>query len=150
MKLHGSHVLPGTRAQVWELLTDPERLAKCLPGCEALEEEGPNRYKVKVKFGLAAVTGSYAGAVELSEKKPPESLRLRVEGKGVPGFMKGEGRLALVEKKGQTEVRYEGEAQVGGMVASVGQRMIEGAARRIIEQFFQNAAAQLKPAPSGR
>jgi hypothetical protein len=77
--------------------------------------------------------------VELAEKKPPASLVVRVDGKGAAGFMKGEGRLELTEKQGETEVKYAGEAQVGGLIASVGQRMIEAAARKIVEQFFENA-----------
>lgn len=144
MKLQGSHVLPGPREQIWELLTDPTRLAKLLPGCERLEPDGPDRYKVSVKFGVAAITGKYAGSVELYEKRSPASLGIRVEGKGAPGFMKGEGKLELVEKGGQTEVHYTGEAHVGGVIASVGQRMIEAAAQRIIKQFFETAAGELK------
>jgi carbon monoxide dehydrogenase subunit G len=146
VKVHGQYLLPGSPEQVWDLLNDPERLAKCLPGCERLEPDGPDRYKVSMKFALAAISGMYAGALEITEKKPPLSLRLKVEGKGVPGFMKGEGQLELVEKHGQTEVRYAGEAHVGGMVAAVGQRMIDLAARKIIQQFFESAAGQLKAA----
>lgn len=144
MKIRGSYLLSGSPEQVWQLLNDRERLAHCLPGCQRLAPDGPDRYKVAVKFAIAAVSGNYSGSVELSEKKPPHSMRMCVEGKGVPGFMKGEGQLELVEKKGQTEVKYEGEAQVGGVIAAIGQRLIEGAARRIIQQFFENAAAQLK------
>ena len=144
MKVSGSHTLPGTRQQVWELLNDPVRLARSLPGCEKLEPVGPDRYKVAIKFALAAFSGAYSGAVELSEKKPPRSMHMSVEGKGAPGFMKGEGTLELAEKHGETEVKYEGEAQVGGVIAAVGQRMIEAAARKIIQQFFESAAAQLK------
>jgi uncharacterized protein len=144
VKIAGSHLLPGTPEQLWELLNDPERLAKCLPGCERLEADGPDRYKVVIKIALAAISGKYSGSVELSEKKQPRSLRMRVEGQGTPGFMKGAGQLEFVAKNGQTEVRYSGEAQVGGMVAAVGQRMIEGVARKIIQQFFENAAAELK------
>jgi hypothetical protein len=137
-------LLPGSREQVWDLLTDPEKLAKLLPGCEKLEAIGPDRYKVAIKFALAAFCGKYSGSVELSEKKQPESLRMVLEGKGTPGFMRGEGRIRLAEKKGQTELQYEGEAQVGGMIAAVGQRMIDVAARRIIQQFFDGATAQLR------
>jgi carbon monoxide dehydrogenase subunit G len=144
VKLEGTTLLPGTPEQVWELLNDPTRLAKCLPGAETLEPDGPDRYKVHVKFGIAAISGKYAGTVELKDKKPPLSLRMRVEGKGSPGFMSGEGRLELSAKGGQTEVRYAGDAQVGGVIASVGQRMIEAAARRIVQQFFESCAAQLK------
>ncbi|HEV8384977.1 MAG TPA: carbon monoxide dehydrogenase subunit G [Candidatus Acidoferrales bacterium] len=144
MKVQGTVLLPGSREQVWELLTDPAKLAKLLPGCEKLEADGPDRYKVAIKFALAAISGKYSGSVELSEKKPPESLRMVLEGRGTPGFMRGEGRIHLADKKGQTELRYEGEAQVGGMIAAVGQRMIDVAARRIIQQFFDAASAQLR------
>ena len=144
MKVEGSHLLPGTPEQVWAFLNDPLRLAKCLPGCERLEPDGPDRFKAAVKFALAAISGQYAGSLELAEKKRPRSLRMKIEGKGVPGFMKGEGDLELIDKRGQTEVHYRGEAQVGGMIAAVGQRMIDAAARRIIQQFFECAAAELK------
>jgi carbon monoxide dehydrogenase subunit G len=144
VKVQGTVLLPAGREQVWDLLTDPAKLAKLLPGCEKLEPDGPDRYKVAIKFALAAISGKYVGSVELSQKKPPESLRMVLEGKGTPGFMRGEGSIHLAEKKGQTELRYEGEAQVGGMIAAVGQRMIDVAARRIIQQFFDSAAAQLR------
>jgi hypothetical protein len=144
VKVQGNVLLPAGREQVWDLLTDPEKLAKLLPGCEKLEPDGPDRYKVAIKFALAAISGSYSGSVELSEKKQPESLRMVLEGKGTPGFMRGEGRIRLAKKKGQTELRYEGEAHVGGMIAAVGQRMIDVAARRIIQQFFDSAASQLR------
>ncbi len=147
MKIAGSYLLPGKPEQVWGLLNDPARLAKSLPGCERLDPDGPDRYKVTIKFALAAVSGKYSGSVELAEKRPPQSLRLRVEGQGVPGFMKGDGQLELLARQGQTEVRYSGEAQVGGMVAAIGQRMLDGAARKIIQQFFENAAAQLRTPP---
>lgn len=145
MKIEGTQLLPGTREQVWELFNDPERLAKLLPGCERLELDGKNRYKVTIRFALAAFSGAYSGSVELSEQKPPKSMRMRLEGKGAPGFMKGEGKLELVEAKGgQTEVRYAGEAQVGGLIAAVGQRIIEAAAKKILQQLFQSASAQLQ------
>ncbi len=144
MKLAGTATLPGTPEQVWELLNDPARLAKALPGCERLEPDGPDRYKAVIKFALAAISGSYSGRVELSEKRPLHVLRLRMEGRGLPGWVKGEGELKLSAKNNQTEVSYNGDAQVGGMIASVGQRMIESAAKKIVQQFFENAAKQLK------
>jgi hypothetical protein len=149
VKVRGQATLPGTPQQVWDLLTDPVRLAKCLPGCERLEPAGPDRYSVAVKFAIAAISGKYTGAVALSEKQPPRSLRIVVEGKGAPGFMKGEGVLELAAKGGGTEVRYDGEALVGGMVAAVGQRMIEAAARKIIQQFFSDAAKLVARSPPG-
>ena len=144
MKLSGTAALPAKRDQVWELLNDPERLAKCLPGAERLEPDGPDRYKVAMKFGIAALSGNFQGSVELADRKPPESLQMRIEGRGAPGFMKGEGTILLRAKGQETEVKYEGEAQVGGVIASVGQRMIEAAAKKMVAQFFASAAEELK------
>jgi len=144
MKLSGQYTLPAPPAKVWALLTDPDRLAKLLPGCERLDPDGPDRFKAAVKFGLAAISGKYAGTVEFSEKKPHKSMRMKISGKGLPGFVDGSGHIELTEKNGQTELRYTGDAQVGGMIASVGQRMIEGAAKKIVDQFFTAAAEELK------
>jgi len=144
MKLAGQYLLPAPPAKVWALLTDPNRLAKLLPGCERLDPDGPDRFKAAVKFGIAAISGKYAGTIEFAEKKPPNSMRMKLSGKGIPGFVDGVGHIELAEKGGQTELRYTGEAQVGGMIASVGQRMIEGAARKIVDQFFAAASEELK------
>jgi carbon monoxide dehydrogenase subunit G len=146
VKLDGVLTLPGAPAAVWALLTDPARLARLLPGCRRLDPDGPDRFKAAVKFGIAAISGNYAGSLEFAEKRPPRSLVMKLDGKGLPGFVKGQGRIELLSKDGQTEVRYSGEAQVGGMIAGVGQRMLEGAARRIVQQFFEAAAAELKSA----
>jgi carbon monoxide dehydrogenase subunit G len=144
MKLAGQYILPAPPAKVWALLTDPERLAKLLPGCERLEPDGPDRFKAAVKFGTAAISGKYAGILEFAEKKPPKSMRMKLSGKGLSGFVDGAGQVELSEKGHQTELRYTGEAQVGGMIASVGQRMIEAAAKKIVDRFFAAAAEELK------
>ena len=144
MKLAGQYLLPAPPVKVWELLTDPVRLAKLLPGCERLDPDGPDRFKAAVKFGIAAISGKYAGTIEFSDKKPPRSLRMKLSGKGIPGFVDGVGHIELAETEGHTELRYTGEAQVGGMIASVGQRMIEGAARKIMDQFFAAVTEELK------
>jgi uncharacterized protein len=144
MKLAGEYNLPAPPEKVWELLTDPNRLAKLLPGCERLDPDGPDRFKAAIKFGIAAVTGKYAGTVEFSEKQPPKSMRMKISGKGVPGFVDGSGHLELKGKGGGTLLHYAGDAQVGGMIASVGQRMVEGAAKKIVEQFFAAAAKELR------
>lgn len=148
MKLAGNYALPAPPEQVWALLTDPQRLSKLLPGCERLDPDGPDRYKAVVKFGLAAISGKYAGTLEFSDKTPHSSLRMKISGKGLPGFVDGSGRIELAGKNGGTEVKYDGEAQVGGMIASVGQRMIEAAAKKIVDQFFAGAAEELKKNPS--
>lgn len=148
MKIQGSTVLPAPRERVWQSLIDPAFLAKCLPGAQELTPDGPGRYKVSLKMALAAFSGKFEGAVHLSDEQPPESFRMAVEGRGAPGFMKGQGTIALRDAPhqaaAQTEVRYDGEAQVGGVIASVGSRMIEAAAKKIVQQFFDAAAAELR------
>lgn len=149
MKLEGTIELPASPDEVWSLLTDASRLSRLLPGCERLEPEGPDRYKAAVKFGIAAITGKYAGTLEFAQKKPPHSLVLKMDGKGLSGFVKGEGRIGLAAKGGgDTELTYTGEAQVGGLIASVGQRMLDTAARKIVQQFFESAKAELASAKS--
>ncbi len=142
MRLSGTHTFSATPEKVWAAINDPVILARALPGCDRLEPDGPDRFKAVVSFGLAAITGKYAGSVELADKNPPHSMVLRMEGKGIPGFVKGQGRMELNAKGKQTELRYEGEAQVGGMIAAVGQRMIEAAAKKIVSQFFEKFAAE--------
>jgi hypothetical protein len=144
MKLAGEYNLPAPPEKVWELLTDPNRLAKLLPGCERLDSDGPDRFKAAIKFGIAAITGKYAGIVEFSEKQPPKSMRMKISGKGMPGFVDGSGHVELKAKDGGTLLHYTGDAQVGGVIASVGQRMIEGAAKKIVDQFFATAAEELR------
>jgi carbon monoxide dehydrogenase subunit G len=141
MKLSGSVILAAPPEKVWAAINDPIILAKCLPGCERLDPDGPDRFRAAVSFGLAAISGKYAGSLELAEKKPPQSMLLKMEGKGIPGFVKGEGRVELRAKGKETELHYEGEAQVGGMIAAVGQRMIEAASKKIVAQFFEKFSA---------
>ncbi|HEV2385921.1 MAG TPA: carbon monoxide dehydrogenase subunit G [Candidatus Acidoferrales bacterium] len=147
MKLEGRYTLPAAPAAVWERLNDPAILAKSLPGVESLEPDGPDRYRARIQYRVGAISGNFVGTVELSEKKPPHSMRLKTSARGAPGFFNGDGRLALAAKGAETEVRYAGEIQVGGMLAALGQRMVESAARKSIEEFFQVLAASLKPSP---
>jgi carbon monoxide dehydrogenase subunit G len=143
VNLSGTASLPGSPQQVWDLLTDPQRLAPLLPGCNCLEPDGPDRCRVTVKFGVAAITGSYNGSLEFLQMKPPSSLTLRFDGRGLPGFVRGQAQIALARKGSGTEVRYSGEAQVGGVIAGVGQRLLEAVARKTVQQFFDAAAAEI-------
>ena len=106
-------------------------LARAIPGCESLEKTGPNEYRMKMKMALASLSGAFEGKVRITEQTPPISFRLVVEGTGRIGFVKGDGLLKLKSVAGGTEVAYEGDAQVGGTIAAVGQRLIEQ--RRIAE-----------------
>ncbi len=143
MKIAGTASLPATPAEVWSLLTDPARLSRLLPGCERLDPDGPDCYRAAVKFGIAAISGKYAGTLKFANKKQPHSLILKMDGRGLPGFVTGEARIDLTARGNDTELAYAGEAQVGGMIASVGQRMLEAGARKIVQQFFDAARAEL-------
>jgi carbon monoxide dehydrogenase subunit G len=143
MTLDGSHLFRAPRDRVWALLTDPAVLARATPGCERLEPVGPDEFDATLSVGVAAVKGTYQGRLAITDKKPPEGYTLRVEGSGRPGFVKGEGRLALTEQDGGTLVTITGEAQVGGLIAAVGQRLMGAAARMLMSQFFAALEAEL-------
>ncbi|MFQ5818197.1 MAG: carbon monoxide dehydrogenase subunit G [Terriglobia bacterium] len=142
MMLAGEQKIPAPPSRVWFLLTDETSLARLLPGCEKLERKEADSYHLTMKLGLGAMSGSYAGSVRLREQRPEERLRLTVESRGPWGFVHGDGTLELSEQNGATLVRYAGELQIGGTIASVGQRLLDSAARRVISQFFQNLSQQ--------
>lgn len=152
MKVSGTHLLNAPRDRVWQCLNDPAFLKECLPGCESMEATGPDQYRVTLTVGIAAVKGKYAGSVTLSEKEPPQRFKMQVEGKGTGGFMQGTGLLELLEDPQGTTVAYQGDVQVGGPIASVGQRLIDGAAKMMVGQFFTAVNTQLaalsSPLPS--
>ena len=142
MKLEGTYTIHAPRDTVWEHLLNPESLAKSLPGCEKLEPDGDGCYRAEMKVGIAAVKGSYHGRVEILDAVPPEHFRMKVEGQGTGGFLKGEGTFTLVAGDTGTLIGYSGEAQVGGVIANVGQRLVLAAARQIVNQFFQAFSKQ--------
>ena len=142
MKVTGSHVLPLPPERAYQALQDPQLLAKCMPGCEALELIGPNEYKMKMKMALAAFSGLFDGKIRIADPNPPTSFRLIVEGSGKVGFMKGEGLLTLSAEGEGTKVSYDGDAQVGGTIAAVGQRMIDTTSRMMIKRFFDKLATE--------
>jgi uncharacterized protein len=143
MKVSGTYILNAPRERVWELLNDPALLKACLPGCESMETIGPDQFQAVLTIGIAAVKGKYTGSVTLLEKEPPRRLTMRIEGKGSGGFMQGTGQLELADDPQGTKVTYQGDIQVGGPIASVGQRLLDGAAKMIVGQFFTAVNAQL-------
>jgi carbon monoxide dehydrogenase subunit G len=146
MRIEGTETISAGRARVYELLTDPMTIATLLPGCEKLEPVGGNSYEVKLKLGLAALSGAYQGRVTLSELRPPEHLRLTLNSRGPWGFADGDGRLVLEEQGKGTLLRYAGELKVGGMIAAVGQRLLDATARKLIGDFFRNLTARARGA----
>ncbi|MHB8653928.1 MAG: SRPBCC family protein [Terriglobia bacterium] len=137
MKLEGAYTIHAPREIVWKQLLNPDVLARSIPGCEKLEPNPDGSYNAELKMGIAMVRGTYRGRVEILDQVPPKHFRMKVEGQGSGGFLKGEGTLTLTESGSETMISYTGEAQVGGLFASVGQRMILSAARQVVEQFFQ-------------
>jgi uncharacterized protein len=142
VKISGSYILPLPRARAYQIMQDPEILARAIPGCESLEKIGLDEYSMKMKMALASLSGAFEGKVRITEQTPPESFRLVVEGSGRVGFVKGDGLLKLSAVDGGTEVAYAGEAQVGGTMAAVGQRLIDGTAKMMIKKFFEKLAAE--------
>jgi carbon monoxide dehydrogenase subunit G len=140
LKIAGSHDLPFPPERAYDMMQDPVVLAGAIPGSEALEKIGENEYRMKMKMALASLSGAFEGKVRITDQTPPSSFRLIVEGAGKIGFMKGDGLLKLTAKDGGTEVAYDGDVQVGGTMAAVGQRLIDGAAKMLIKRFFEKLA----------
>jgi uncharacterized protein len=147
MKLEGTHELRAARERVYAALLDPNVLARCIPGCEKLEATGEHAYAATLRAGVGAIKGVFTGSVRLEDMRPPEHYRIVVEGKGQPGFLKGTGDLDLSENAGVTIIKYAGDVQVGGTIAGVGQRMIQGAAKMMAAQFFTALEAEAQAAP---
>jgi len=140
VKISGSYTLPLPPERTYQMMQDPEVLARAIPGCEGLEKTGEGEYRMKMQMALASLSGAFEGRVRITDQTPSSSFRLVVEGAGRIGFVKGEGLLKLRAADGGTEVSYEGEAQVGGTIAAVGQRLIDGTAKMMIKKFFEKFA----------
>ena len=146
MKVAGSHTLPAPPEQVYGMLQDPEVLARAMPGCDRLNLVAPGEYEMQLKIAIAAVQGLFKGRVHLRDANPPESYRMLVEGTGKVGFVKGEGEIALAPAETGTLVSYQGDLQVGGAIAAVGQRLLDTTSKFIIRKFFESVAMQLEEA----
>jgi carbon monoxide dehydrogenase subunit G len=136
MNITGSYTFDAPPEQVWDLLMDTHAIASCIPGCKELRPLGDDRYHADLSVAVAAVTGEYAATITMADKQPPASYRLLVEGSGRMGFVNGEARIDLEALNGQTRVSVNATAEVGGAVARVGQRLMEGVARMTLDRFF--------------
>jgi len=138
MKLQGEYVFNGPREEVWELVRDPQVLATALPGTQSLNKVSENEYEGEMHVRVGPVAGVFSGRVVVSDEVCPESYTLTVEGKGAPGFAKGTGHVHLIDQgDGTTLMKYEGEVQIGGKIASVGQRLIDTASKSMIRQGLE-------------
>ena len=143
MKLEGDYLFEATVPEVWSALFDPVILAAVMPGCEKLElVDGHYIGDIKVKVG--PIQGNFTGKVDLKDKVEPESYTMIVDGRGAPGFVKATAHVKLAAEGDATRVHYDTDAQVGGKIASVGQRLLEASARAIVAQSLEGLHANIK------
>jgi len=141
MTMNGEVQLAASRQAVWDKLNDPEVLKSCIPGCELLQKNSDSEFQAIATVKVGPVKARWKGKVRLSDLDPPNSYRISGEGEGgVAGFAKGGAKVSLADKDGGTLLTYNVEAQIGGKLAQLGQRLINGAAKKLADEFFANFA----------
>lgn len=151
MRLEGEYIFQGKRELVWEVIRDPAVLAQALPGTQSLDRAEENVYECEMKVRVGPVSGTFGGRITIADEVPPERYTLVVEGRGKAGFLKGSGDILLTDQgDGTTHMKYLGEVQIGGRVASVGQRLFDSASKSMIRQGLEalNAAVTSRAAGS--
>jgi carbon monoxide dehydrogenase subunit G len=151
MHLEGVTVIGADRGAVWAALNDPEVLRACIPGCQTLSKTSETSFEAEVKQKVGPVSATFRGVVELSDLNPPESYRISGEGKGgAAGFAKGGADVALAEGPEGTVLTYKADAHVGGKIAQLGARLIDGFAKKMADQFFETFRTQVEAGPGGQ
>ena len=152
MKIEGVQTIQAERPRVFALLLDEDILRRCLPGVQRLTRQADDRFALTWEVGFGSVRGTYEGNLSLTERAPPDRIQVKVEGQGKLGFVRGRGllRLEAEESSGTPSTRlvYQGEVQIGGTLAGVGQRMIQAASKVMVGQFFAAIEAEAKAAQS--
>jgi hypothetical protein len=143
MNVGGNYTFDAPQELVWQALLDPDVLASVMPGGEGFEEVGENEYAGNLKIKVGPVQGKFTGNIKLSDIVAPQSYIMVVDGKGAPGFVKASGKLQLSAQGENTHMSYEGTAQIGGRIASVGQRLLDASAKSIIRQSLDGLNAYL-------
>ena len=136
MEIAGTYTFNAPPDRVWNILMDPQVISSCIPGCEAFEPLGEDRYKARLNVALAAITGTYEGTVVLADKVSGKSYRLTAEGQGRPGSVKGSAAVSLRPEGNVTVVDVQGTVQAAGPVARVGQRLLAGVSKMMMDRFF--------------
>ena len=136
----GAQLIPASQQDTWDALNDPEVLKACVPGCESITPVNPNEYQVLMTARVGPVSAKFRGRLSLFDIKPPNSYALAFEGQGgAAGFAKGAAQVKLsAEGAQQTRLAYEVKANVGGKLAQIGSRLVDAAARKVADEFFQN------------
>lgn len=149
MEQTGEFRIGAARNEVWEALNNPEILGRCIPGCESIEVAEENRFVATVTVRVGPVKARFQGEVTLSDLNPPESYTLKGNAQGgAAGFARGEARVRLEEQDGDTLLKYEVGANVGGKLAQLGSRLVDGAARKFADDFFASFKQLLEEEPS--
>jgi carbon monoxide dehydrogenase subunit G len=147
MEISGKYEVRAARNVVWAVLNDPESLKNCIPGARRLTETEPGKFDVVMSVGIGMIRGEFTGTVETLDLNEPESYRLVITGKGPGGWLEGEGTVELSVDEAhpdRTKVAAKGDVTVGGMLARVGQRMLNGAANSLMKQFFANVSKEAR------
>jgi len=146
MNMTGDVQLRGSREAVWAMLNEPAVLKSCIPGCESLDKDSDNEFRAVATIKIGPVKARWKGKVRFSNLDPPNSYRISGEGDGgVAGFAKGGAKVSLANKDGGTLLSYNVEAQIGGKLAQLGQRLINSVAKKTADDFFGNFAAAVRP-----
>lgn len=149
MTMQGEVTLPADREKVWRALNDPEVLKAAIPGCQELEKVGNTEFQAIAKVSVGPVKATFKGGVTLADLDPPNGYTIRGEGQGgVAGWAKGGAKVRLEDVEGGTRLVYDVEATVGGKIAQLGGRLINGVAKKYADEFFANFARILSPAES--
>lgn len=144
MQISGTATFQAPPERVYRVFTDKDALARVTPGIQTLEQVSEQRFEAVMKVGVAGITGTYKASLEIQDQRPPEQYTLALAGDGPPGFVRGTAQFAFAPTPdGGTEVRYQWDVQVGGMVAGVGQRVLGGVARMLIGQFMSGMQREL-------
>ena len=144
MKVAGDHLFDASPQEVWEGLMDPDVLAATMPGCDKLEKVGDNEYKGILNIKVGPVQGKFEGKVTLEDIDPPNGYTMLVDGRGAPGFVNATARVAIEAADERTRLSYDGDAKVGGRIASVGQRLLDSSAKAIVKQSLEGLNENLK------
>jgi carbon monoxide dehydrogenase subunit G len=146
MTMTGSVVLPADRASVWEKLNDPDILGRCIPGCEEIERTEDNGFRAVARVSIGPIKARFNGKVRLSDIDAPTSYVISGEGEGgAAGFVKGSAKVRLADVPEGTELTYDVDAMIGGKMAQLGGRMVNGIAKRQADDFFAKFEAIFKP-----
>lgn len=149
MEMTGSQLIPLPQQRVWQALNDPEVLKACIPGCDSVEKVSDTEYRLAMTAAIGPVKARFNGKLSLSDLNPPQSYTLAFEGSGgAAGFGKGSSHVTLVPEAGSTRLDYTAKATVGGKLAQVGSRLIDGVARKMAADFFTRFNEKLAPAPA--